>query len=337
MRFSQVTGAGTLFLLDKSPDNGELEQGLQQHRFCEPASIKDSVTLGWTTFKNYLETGFDDINDWLFQHHALFCLRMDTRKVPGSVMSAHLGIRVDEWCKEHQRARCPSSVKTELREQLQLSLLPHFFPKTKVVPVLWDLQENWVLVGSYTEAVLESFRKMLFETFGVTATVWTPMNWLEDALREGFEDTPGASVHDFLAWLWYCAENREKLQGSDFWVGKRVCLGDDDSRVVLTGDSPSGMAEGATALKANRKVLGLDVCFRKDEQEYAVRLTPSLQLRNVKIPTVVTSGDEQFYDNVYLIEHLREILKGVFVEFAEWRTENWDVVTEDMKKWLDAK
>ena len=133
-------------------------------------------SLGWAEIQNLLDTEFTDINRWLQDRYAIFSLRVDKKVVPAKLFKAHLEKKVESWCREQQRARCPVSVRGELKELLMFEMMQRTLPRVQVYEVCWNIVDGWLLFHNLSDRANERFVKLFFETFGLRLHPVVPLD-----------------------------------------------------------------------------------------------------------------------------------------------------------------
>lgn len=162
-----------------------LIDALNANSFRDPLSpVHKEEILGWTQIHNLLDTSFDDVNQWLYNHYAIFAMRVDKKTLPAKLFKAHLQKRQQAWCKESGRERVPAKVKEELKELLELEMLRQTLPKVAVHEVAWNLNEGWLMFHSQSDVVNDKLRKLFHRTFGLVLQPVTPLDWVADRPEE---------------------------------------------------------------------------------------------------------------------------------------------------------
>jgi DNA recombination-dependent growth factor C len=152
---------------------------LNTNQFREPQSpTHKGEAAGWCQVHNLLDVDFSDVNHWLYNHYALFALRVDRKAVPARLLRAHLEKRMEAWCKANNRPRVPAAVKEELREALEQEMLQQTLPRVQTFDVCWNLNDGWALFTNDGELVNERFQKLFLRTFGLRAVPWSPLDEL---------------------------------------------------------------------------------------------------------------------------------------------------------------
>jgi recombination associated protein RdgC len=169
-------------------------EALNAYAFKEPFSkVKKEPVEGWCQVHNLLETDFTDLNLWLYNHYALFALRIDQKVLPAKLFRATFEKRVKDWCAEHDKERCPRSAKEELKEQLEIEMLKQTLPRVQVFEAVWNLAEGWVLFHNQSTNPNDSFRKLFLRTFGLKLIPQNPLEMLDEQLAAAMERTGGSN------------------------------------------------------------------------------------------------------------------------------------------------
>lgn len=156
-------------------------KALNDNAFRAPASKLDAGEMvGWCCVQNLLDTDFDDLNQWLFDHYLVAAMRVDKKALPSKLFRAHLDKRVAAWCREHGRARAPASVRADLRDALEQEMLARTLPRVQVYEFCWDLVGGYVLFHNTSDAANDRFRKLFRVTFGIDLVPFSPLDLLAD-------------------------------------------------------------------------------------------------------------------------------------------------------------
>lgn len=173
-------------VLGEVPDDfrDRYQDALRKYAFRESAEpVANQERAGWVEVHNLLDVGFDDWNRWLYDRYLVWSLRVDKKVVPAKLLRAHLEKREQAWCVEHGRERCPSSVRKELKEQLEFEMVTQTLPRVQTTEVCWNLAQGWVLFHSLSEKPNEVFRKLFLQTFGLRLLPEVPLDLLGDDME----------------------------------------------------------------------------------------------------------------------------------------------------------
>lgn len=154
---------------------------------------------------------------------------------------------------------------------------------------------------------------------------------------------------ELLMWLWFKAECFDGV--FDMQSGDRVELSFDDQltleaymaeteRNSFRGGAPAFSPEAKTALREGKRVQSAKLCVIKEGREWAFRVkAETLGLSGVKIPSLLSKEEnEQFYERMYLLDELEEILDALYREFLEIRLSTaWqEVMLPAMQAWIKS-
>lgn len=176
----------TRYRLDgPAPDMDRIRLGLEEYAFREPLSAaKKGETFGWCSVHNLC----DAPTDVVFSQYVVFSLRTDVKRLPAALFKAMLEKEYQRWMAGTGRERVPAAVKKELREQLELDLLPRQLPSVSAVDVYWDTGRGEVLFFSTSAKACDRFRKLFTRAFGVEILPVGPVR----AGMEGIADVRAA-------------------------------------------------------------------------------------------------------------------------------------------------
>lgn len=154
---------------------------------------------------------------------------------------------------------------------------------------------------------------------------------------------------EFLTWLWFrvdCQDGLLDVEG----VGRIEVIFDDQltldayvaetQRSDLRGGAPAYSVEAVTALRQGKRPTKAKLRIIKEGREWAFSFkAETFDLTGLKIPALLTQEtDEQFYERMYLIEEVEEIMHALYQEFLAVRlSEQWgERFVGAMKDWLQS-
>jgi len=149
---SLLQGSVTLkrfLVLGPVPSDKDLQEGLDQERFRPFEDGMEEERFGWCDWRNPLILPPDE--NWVNQERfAMFSLRIDTRRVPSSLLKAHVDLRSQQLLKEKDLAFIGKEARISLQDELKAELLAKVLPVPKVVEIAWDLKGGmlWTTAGS---------------------------------------------------------------------------------------------------------------------------------------------------------------------------------------------
>jgi hypothetical protein len=155
---------------------------------------------------------------------------------------------------------------------------------------------------------------------------------------------------EFLIYLWFRVDCYDGLLDVED-IGRIELIFDDQltldayvaetQRNDLRGGAPAYSLEAVTALRQGKRPTKAKLCILREGREWTFTFkAETFQLTSVKIPALLTKETvEQFYERMYLLEELEDILHALYREFLEVRLgDMWEErFTSAMKAWIDAE
>lgn len=152
---------------------------------------------------------------------------------------------------------------------------------------------------------------------------------------------------EFLTWLWFKSEAQAGHfdiddQTIELWIGNRVVLADsDDTEQVVCKGENSELEEAKRALSQSKKVCIANYKFYKDDAEYSFTLDSKMfNFKNLKTPKIELNKEDPdglFFEKVFLMQQVIDIVEKLFAEFMNVRTSNWAQETEAIKDWYNTE
>jgi hypothetical protein len=131
---------------------------------------------------------------------------------------------------------------------------------------------------------------------------------------------------EFLVWIWWKSELLEgEMVVGDFgpcevWIDDALTLearGEAVEQTKLKGGSPSATPEAKEALRQGKVPTKARLAIKHDERDFSLLLDgESFSLSGAKTPALLQDEqEERFYERMYLVEELEEMLQALFREF----------------------
>ena len=145
---------------------GLVEQhAIGRHVASDPV---DGITFGWSGGGHVLDVDFDlaknVINDALH-----LAIRIDTDKIPSSLLKAYTQIEVDARAKMNPSGFATKAQRQEAKEaaiaRAESEATDGRFKRLRHYPLLWDGREGILYAGSTSSSVLERLLPLFRETF----------------------------------------------------------------------------------------------------------------------------------------------------------------------------
>jgi len=224
-------------------------------------------------------------------YFTLFCLRVDTRRIPGAVMKKHLAEAFIKECETAGKAFISKARKREIKERVKLQLLSRTEPAPAIVDVAVDRMSGRVFFGSVTTKMKETFEALWFAMMGEKLVEQTPETLLEDPFGEGLGVRfLTAAYHDGI-----------KIDGGQtlLTVENKATLHSTMTTVAVTADDLGNVGEAVKQL-AGAQVVKAKVHIERQEDHYDLTLTPDFGMTGVKLPKTEPKTDDDDPDGVIL-------------------------------------
>ena len=152
-------------VLGPVPDEAELQAGLEQDQFRPFQDGSEEERLGWCDWRNPLITPPDP--DWVSQDRfAVFGLRMDTRRVPPTLLKAHVDLRLQSLQKEKDLAFIGKEARISLQDELKVELLRKVLPTPRIIEVAWDLKGGILWTTASSSKAQGALAGIFIKSFG---------------------------------------------------------------------------------------------------------------------------------------------------------------------------
>lgn len=320
---------------------GELLSRLNEHAHRDPLIKREGQCSGWCSPWSFLETSFEDLDRVLFNHYIYGGIRIDTYAVNSALRKERVAQAAKDWCREHNKARCPRMVKADLKEKIIEEMLLSVEPRIRHYDWVWNVVEGWVAFGGTSDTAADTFRKLFNATFGISLD--------EPSLDERFgakdiidgdHDQP-LTPEEFLLWL-FCESDRGNTP--DVRVDNKIVLLDDKNKASITGPDISSLREISVALSRGKKVSSYGLTLENEERTYVLSMrAPGLHFQGRLPACAPPNGDkgsleaELLYERMYLYEEAHAMLSNLYRSFREARAtdEAWAKHLKRREEWLE--
>lgn len=284
---------------------------LGRHAFQSIEHSAEESSVGWVHLDDHQSSSFDTMAAFRRDHYLTFTLRRDIRRLPGSLVKAHLAEAEAAFLSANPNfRRAPKQKREELKETVCLALFARTLPAPATFDVLWDTRNGLVTFTSLSPKVIELFENHFKKSFpGLRLVVVHPYARGERVLDEaGREELQKANLAgsdavldlisrnnwigtDFLLWLMYRTMN----DAGEYRINRPGPAGEGDpfvaflnDRLVLRGGSDEGVqkitvagpqdhfSETYTALKTGKQIIEATLYLEKDDERWKTTLKGEL-------------------------------------------------------------
>jgi len=156
------------------PDEKDLQAGLEQDQFRPFQDGLEEERLGWCDWRNPLITPPDQ--HWVGQERfAVFGLRIDTRRVPPTLLKAHVDLRLQTLQKEKDLAFIGKEARISLADEVKVELLRKVLPSPRVVEVAWDLKGGILWTTASSSKAQGALTSLFIKSFGCEIQPLAPL------------------------------------------------------------------------------------------------------------------------------------------------------------------
>lgn len=154
---------------------------------------------------------------------------------------------------------------------------------------------------------------------------------------------------EFITWLWFC----EITNGGTFDLGgelgqvevvfdDRLTMSStalDEQEDSFKGGRPTMSIEAQVALRLGKLARQAKISVTQGDQEWQLVLKSApLMMSAIKLPeTTAQGGTAQFYERMFLLEHLERLYKALYQLFLEERlSARWDdEILPQLHQWVE--
>ncbi len=294
------------FAMGPVPERDRVQEGLNKDRFRPFGDGSDEKTYGWAHWANIEKPAALDSSE--IEDCYVFAMRVDTRKVPGSLLKIRLNSEIEKRGFLDKKAR--AALKDEIKEEL----LREIVPTPKAVDVAWDFKKGVVYTSATSRSDWSDLAELFSKSWGLDLMPMDPGGLaghlvkpvLHSALKEmepidfseeasGYEGNNSLNFlgTEFAAWLWHQATVHGGTSGQD---GDETALLIEDAMQLISsrGDvqeatlkkgNPSASAAAFEALREGMRVVRMKFSMNAGESIWMGSLvTPTLDISGLKIP-----------------------------------------------------
>jgi len=164
----------------------EVPEKLKKFCFVDIDATADERSFGWTNIDDMLDMNWTQSPPEKADYFT-FALRLDTRRIPPSVLKKHLTIAVAKEL-EHNKEQGKNFVsrdrKKEIKEQVTLRLRARTFPIPAVFDIIWNPSSNRIYLATTNSKVRALFEDYFTLTFDLHLEPLTPFFMAMDVLGE---------------------------------------------------------------------------------------------------------------------------------------------------------
>lgn len=301
---------------------------LADNGFRSIEETSEEVSIGWVQLDDLQASGFDGIQTYQRDQYLAFSFRRDQRKLPATLVKAHMEKAEAEFLAEHPNLhRMPKPKRENLRDALRGALFARTLPTPMVHDLVWNTQNNLVSFTNLSSKTIELFIDLFNKSFDGLRLI--PIHPYGRALRLADEElatqlqaanlaTSDAVLdlidanqwlgRDFLLWLLYETMNAsaEYVVNQPGPAGEGECfVAYINDRLVLAGVTENGVqkvsvsgpqdhfSEVCAALQSGKEIHEAVIYLEKQELLWKLTLKgETFHFASFKAPPVKIEKDD---------------------------------------------
>ncbi|OUR60031.1 hypothetical protein A9Q73_12575 [Bermanella sp. 47_1433_sub80_T6] len=242
------------YVLNKPLPEAQAMSDLLLKKEFEPCLSQQQSSQGWVAPLHH--------GEWVYEAHGaqLLMLKQERRLLPSSVINEYLQVKVEEF--EAAEGYAPSrKIRTQMKDDLTLELLPKAFTKSSRVPVLIFPRQGWLFVLSSSTKSADDTTAFLRETLGT--------------LPVSLVSSDVSPSHMMTKWL-----SEPNTLPEEWSLGEEVELQEPDAGTVKVRNQDLLAEELTVHLDAGKLVSKLALNWRED---ISLMLEEDLNVKRIKL------------------------------------------------------
>lgn len=174
---SLLAGSVTLrrfLVLGPVPTEEGIGDCLAAERFHPFEDGLEEERLGWVDWRNPLIIPADPT--WCSQERfAVFTLRIDSRKIPATILKAHVDLRIQALMREKDIAFVGKEARISLADEVRVELLRKVMPTPRLVECAWDLKGGVLWSTASSSKTQGALTALFMKSFGCELQPLAPL------------------------------------------------------------------------------------------------------------------------------------------------------------------
>ena len=336
------------------PNSDKIAEMLEKNCFTPFEGGSEDMRHGFVDWRNPLITKCD--KDWLFQdRYAVFQLRIDTRKIPASLLKAHLDLKIEQVKKQHDLAFVSKDLKTELQDEIKDTLLPKITPSMKCFDIAWDLKKGMIWTTASNKNAKDTLIELFIQMFNIELQSLNPVYLAasltpeipEEYFRKinpTLEITCDVLANEFITYLWMCGHTINGASGID--ADTSVCFLDQSinlfsergevQEITLKKGNPTESVPAFQALSEGMYPTQAKVRLMSGDLEWTFNLkADGLKISGLKLPPTKSKDLISILSNrLFSLEECTTLIDNRFAQYLRRRHKDEDKLALETEKWI---
>lgn len=166
-----------------SPKHERMLERLEQFAFAGIETAEEGSVTGWVAPEHLFDGDFSAPK--IFRgRYAVFAMRMDTRKVPGALLQAHIAVAIQAAMEAEGLEALGRKQKADIKRDIKRQLLAETPPQQRAYGVFWNVRGQRVFFQNTSKSTVEAFRALFERTFELSLEPQVPGLRAADYARE---------------------------------------------------------------------------------------------------------------------------------------------------------
>ncbi len=147
-----------------TPTAESVAEKLASFKFTGLGSADEGSASGWIAPEHLFDGEFDH-NKMQRGHYMCFALRIDSRKVPGSLLAAHIAMEEKAWKETNGADKIPGGKRREIKRTIKEKLLEETPPSQRAFGVFWRVKSKKLFFQSTSKGANNELIELFARTF----------------------------------------------------------------------------------------------------------------------------------------------------------------------------
>jgi DNA recombination-dependent growth factor C len=147
-----------------TPSAEAIAEKLGQFKFTGLGSADEGSATGWVAPDHLFDGDFDPIKMGR-GHYLCFALRIDTRRVPGPILAAHIALEEKAWKDANGADKVPGAKRREIKKSIKAKLLEETPPTQRAFGVFWRVKSKKLFFQSTSKNANNELVELFARTF----------------------------------------------------------------------------------------------------------------------------------------------------------------------------
>ena len=155
-----------------------IQTGLTKNAIPTMESEYEEISAGWVPFESPYNPDFQKFS-FSFGTHFVFSLRIDKKSIPAKLVQKHMAIEIEKKKEKTGRDFISKNEKGEIKEMVTDMLMQKMPSVPNVYDILWNYEEENLLLFTTQKAVNEFFETIFFKSFNLKPVRIFPYTLIE--------------------------------------------------------------------------------------------------------------------------------------------------------------